>query len=727
VAEDELAREILSKVTDLQAYTAEVEGELAAAERESVPEIVGAAGAYAELYRELGRCDQTLGMFESLLGGFQEQLLSLNSDIKALQEASVASNVKIANRCAALERLSRFAGELRLPRGMAAALARLPVGDAAFAEQLTRLNRKLAFLTAATDTQPPPRACTDAAPKLHELREATVARLHMHLLRTVSAATAGGTTVSADIGLLRRLQAELLSTAHLYQFLFKHSRERANEVCNRYVEVASSFYDMYCRRYAHALAKFALDRGKAAGDLLGSPEPRPPKLRSLLVFSALGDGASTSGGNGGNAGEPQPLNVFSLGSRYAVLEQIDSPPITVPSSSDTEGPGSGKGAAAAAAAAAVPMKVTYEFVWRSVVRVMSELAAPEKLFVQDFFLAQPEVGVRVFRKASQAMVDMLHKHLQNSRDCVGAAIMLCVSERYGTDAANEEGHALRDFHARCIKLLVSRMEAIVAMHAESLRTATVDTLGQPPSAVAPHFVTRRFAELAASLLTVAGPGQVRPGESKAWLLRGGKPLEKADAAVAAALRMLRRETERLLQRLSQSFPDAEKRTLFLLNNYDLVLRVLRERAVETGEIADRFRDLRQTAMQSYRDSQLVAVPCFRGLAAYIGEIKPLLQEGDSQTLASHPRFTRDAIEGVLRDFAQGWRPGVERIRSSVVTSFASLDTGGLVLAQTLEHLFSNYKQLLVIIKERFPDLRHSRFFVAETEILYEMQKIKDVC
>ena len=91
------------------------------------------------------------------------------------------------------------------------------------------------------------------------------------------------------------------------------------------------------------------------------------------------------------------------------------------------------------------------------------------------------------------------------------------------------------------------------LHIESLRTALPSKLLHQKD-VRPHYITRRYSEISVSILT---------------LNQGYE-----DALLTSSFVRLRSEFENLLTRLSKEFPDAKLRTIFLINNYDLIVSLM---------------------------------------------------------------------------------------------------------------------------------------------------------
>lgn len=91
------------------------------------------------------------------------------------------------------------------------------------------------------------------------------------------------------------------------------------------------------------------------------------------------------------------------------------------------------------------------------------------------------------------------------------------------------------------------------LHIESLRQAIPSRLLLQKD-VRPHYITRRYYEMSVSLL----------------LLNQGYE----DASLTSSFVRLRSEFENLINRLSHEFSDSKLRTIFLINNYDLIVSLM---------------------------------------------------------------------------------------------------------------------------------------------------------
>lgn len=105
-------------------------------------------------------------------------------------------------------------------------------------------------------------------------------------------------------------------------------------------------------------------------------------------------------------------------------------------------------------------------------------------------------------------------------------------------------------------MLWPRFQAIIDLHIESLKKVDASRLmASIKDSGHPIFITRRYAEFAASILFLSTHGF-------------------NEALLVTSLNRLRAELEALLFRLSGELATRKLRTIFFINNYDLVTSIL---------------------------------------------------------------------------------------------------------------------------------------------------------
>eukprot|EP00435_Cladocopium_sp_Y103_P054686 s449_g17.t2 len=108
------------------------------------------------------------------------------------------------------------------------------------------------------------------------------------------------------------------------------------------------------------------------------------------------------------------------------------------------------------------------------------------------------IGMEVFGKTTQYFLDSLEAFLANSWDSVGLLLMVRIVDFYRKRMQQRKVSCLDSYLDALQLLLWPRLRVVLEANIVSLRKAYQQNL-QIPSNSNPHLVTRRFAELAASL------------------------------------------------------------------------------------------------------------------------------------------------------------------------------------------------------------------------------------
>ncbi|AQL06057.1 Vacuolar protein sorting-associated protein 52 A [Zea mays] len=122
-----------------------------------------------------------------------------------------------------------------------------------------------------------------------------------------------------------------------------------------------------------------------------------------------------------------------------------------------------------------------------------------------------------------------------------------------------------------------RFKMVFDLHLNSLRNANIKTLWEDD--VHPHYVTRRYAEFTASLVHLN--------------------VEHGDGQLDLNLERLRMAIEDLLVKLAKMFSKPKLQTVFLINNYDLTISILKEAGTEGGKAQQHFEEVLKSNIAIY--------------------------------------------------------------------------------------------------------------------------------
>ena len=185
------------------------------------------------------------------------------------------------------------------------------------------------------------------------------------------------------------------------------------------------------------------------------------------------------------------------------------------------------------------------------------------------FFGSTEAFDNIFGKSIFHTMENLEQHLASSWDAVGCLLLLHLYQEQRQLLADRQVPLLANFFERVQVLVWGRFKTIMEAHVQSLaaympKTATVE--------IHPHFVTRRYAELVASLRLLGAPS--------------------LEPMLSNILRAMRTEAEKLLaERLARQHPTRMSQSAFLINNYDVITSTFYERGARGGEDSAHFEQL----------------------------------------------------------------------------------------------------------------------------------------
>ncbi len=326
----------------------------------------------------------------------------------------------------------------------------------------------------------------------------------------------------------------------------------------------------------------------------------------------------------------------------------------------------------------------------------------ETVFVQDFFLSDLQIISHIFEKASASLVQILQKYLSNCFDLVGLVLLLRITWDYRSFALRKSCDAFENFFNELMIVIRIRMEIVLGLNLDSLRSYTSSVSGD--AGFHQHFVTRRYAEFIASCRYIIGDRQ------------------GLASMLDDALLKLTRELDLLLKKLATSQRDAVACNVFYMNNYDLVLSVLKERELECGE-KQLYHAKMEKEIATFTTTQINTFACFSRVVEFCKAITPLLERGP-EYVQDNPKFREEAVEKIMIEFTNAHKDAITEIHKKLGAFFANNPhSGHAIFQQVLEEIFRWYSQFQAVIRQHFPNLRKSKAYLQETTMLNEIKKV----
>ncbi|KDO51391.1 hypothetical protein CISIN_1g036632mg [Citrus sinensis] len=231
------------------------------------------------------------------------------------------------------------------------------------------------------------------------------------------------------------------------------------------------------------------------------------------------------------------------------------------------------------------------------------------------------------------------------------------------------------------------------LHLSSLRNANVKTLWEDD--VHPHYVMRRYAEFAASLIHLN--------------------VEYGDGQLELNMERLRMAVDDLLTKLAKLFPKPKSQIVFLINNYDMTIAVLKEASPEGGKIQLHYEELLKSNTALFVEELLL-----EHFSDLIKFVKTRASEDSSST--SEKPITVAEIEPLVKDFASRWKAAIELMHKDVITSFSNFLCGMEILRAALTQLLLYYTRLSDSIKRVAGGSALNKDLVSISSIMYEIKK-----
>ncbi len=152
----------------------------------------------------------------------------------------------------------------------------------------------------------------------------------------------------------------------------------------------------------------------------------------------------------------------------------------------------------------------------------------------------------------------------------------------------------------------------------------------------------------------------------------------------------------LLARLAKLLGQRKGQLVFLINNYEMVVTVLRDAAADAADPgcagADRsptalfFQEQLGSQLQMFVEEELADQ--FNPLLSFVKRAEAAYKRAEAEGAARGvlPQFGPEDAEPVLRDFSMRWKMSIDEIHRSIVASFGSSQRSLDILQRTLSQV-----------------------------------------
>ncbi|XP_044028504.1 vacuolar protein sorting-associated protein 52 homolog isoform X2 [Siniperca chuatsi] len=620
--EDDLVKEALKTGVDLRQYSKQVESELQRIEQASIKDYIKESQNIALLHNQITACDSILERMEGMLSGFQSDLSSISSEIHTLQQQSVSMNVRLKNRQAVRSHLSQLVDELVVPGAMISTILDSPVTEQEFLEQLHELNNKINFAKELSFRET--LACSDIQDIVDRLKLKAVSKIREFILQKIYSFRKPMTNYQIP-------QNTLLKYRFFYQFLLANERTVAKEIRDEYVDTMSKIYFSYFKSYSGRLLKVQYEEVADKDDLMGVEDTAKKGFFSKPSLKSRN-------------------TIFTLGQRGAILSPAElEGPILVPHTAQRG-----------------DSRYPYEMLFRSQHYALLDNGCREFLFLSDFFMVAGNSALDLFNSIMGKTLSMFLKSMSTYvSDCYDSiAVFLCIHIilRFRAITAKRNIPALDKYWEAVLELLWPRFELILEMNIHSIRNTDPQKLGVLDTR--PHYITRRYAEFSSAIVSI---NQTFPNERTHTLL--GQLLV---------------EVENFVLKMAAEFPSRRDQLIFLINNYDMMLSVLMERAADDSKEVEGFQQLLLARTQEFIEE--ILSPPFGGMIAFVKEAEALMEKGQLDRLKNEEA----RIIQLVRGFSSTWKQSVESMSQDVMRSFTNFKNGTSIIQGALTQLIQYY-------------------------------------
>ncbi|XP_052134825.1 vacuolar protein sorting-associated protein 52 A-like isoform X4 [Oryza glaberrima] len=441
---------------------------------------------------------------------------------------------------------------------------------------------------------------------------------------------------------------------YLILFLREHGSKVYTDVRATYADTMNKVLSAHFQVYIEALEKLKLDIG-VSSDLTGYDT----NIIDLI-----------------SRGREHLRNhrfMFSLGERASILKEIDRPGL-VPHISEVN-----------------PVKYPYEVIFRSIQKLLMDTASSEYLFIKAFF-GEESLFYQVFQGPFKVINGHLDHTLRNYHDAVCLMLMICITRKHQLVMLNRRLPCLDAYLDKVLIYLWPRFKTVFDMYLQSLYRCDTKLLWVDGSH--PHHIVRCYVEFTASLIQLNA--------------------ECGDGQLDMNLERLRLAVDNLLGRLAENFANPKTQHLFLLNNYDMTISVLKEAGDEANKLQSYFEEKLESNMISFADELLMEH--FKDLIKFVRSrvSEDLILYTECPSIAD--------VEPIVKNFAVTWKTALELMHNEVVTSCSNLLAGMEILKAAMVQLLNDYNRLSECVKIIPGGSTLNRNLVSITSISYEMRK-----
>ena len=494
----------------------------------------------------------------------------------------------------------------------------------------------------------------------------------------------------------------LLKFRYFEEFLVTAAPDVAREVMMTYAATVQKIFHSHLKTYVSDLMKLHQDVA-SKDDVLVAEEN---KVKGL--FSS-------------RAGPKSDANVFALGSRATLLDRMDAEAIV------------------AHAASQKGHKFNFEAIFRSMLFLLVDTATSEYLFTLDFFGSR-ELFQDIFSRILQLYVETVEAYLFNCYDTIGVLLCVRITHHFQLVMSRRRVPCLDSFFDRLLMLFWPKFKTAFDLNVDSIRKVNIKSAFSRE--LTPHAIVRKYALYAGSIMALN--------------------LAYDDEIITSNLGRLRGVIDNVLTSLAALHGSPRDRTIFLINNYDMILTTFAEHsavspsniagslsaaspggpaATAAGDAGDAgdgdgpsgavattgdfqfFTEQMNEQISTYVETELRECNngSFAKLVSFVKETEPHVSTMSSDDLRA--RIDLPSLEAIVQSFAKHWKSGIiESIHKNIQSSFSNMTNGMEILKRALTQMLLYYTRFLDVIAHAFkknPPFKQD--IVSIQQVMYEIK------
>jgi len=650
-----------------------------------------------------------LNNISHVFDGFISELSDLIKDMPDNHVASLQISKSLEHRMISREQISQLVDKIVIPPDLIQNLVSEDV-DEEYIKSINELTDRIKNLDSLMSTKA--KFMEDIAYEIDLLKRKACRSVREFLLKLVISLRKPRT----NIQILQH--SKLLKYAPLNRFIYINSPSFATEIKNCYIETVSRTFTQYFRNYLTNLTKvfyqityktdlvgyvesvkgyFGTSFGKPVG------EANKPSAFNLNVPNLPNDIWSSIRGE--VVTQAQEKMAVKILYRSDIIRRCFDAPLIIPHTALKNN-----------------KKYPFEQIFRSINILLLDTVCSEYLFDRQWF-AKPLVSnvehnglvQPIFDKVFQVYYENIGNFVSSTYDCLALLICIRINQLLVQQIRIRKLESitlLNTYFQRVDVILWDKFSDLFKRNIDSLKMAI--TKDPAPTDTRPHIYTRRFSEFYASILDIINC------QSDDGIVLPESTLENQNSRVLAWVVALRSSYERLMIHFSNFFHDDKTKTIFLINNYDVVLTVLSENNITPQEEThSRFQTLIQEQTNIFVEQLLQHY--YKLLISFIKDTEYNLSTKENYAI------NKDQLYTLVNEFSQRWRDVLHKIQNDIMTNFSNFNLGSSITKQIITQYLIYYKRFEEIYKKanKQPDLNVSiakPTFTPISNITYEISK-----